>query len=217
MTLVKVLLVWSMCSDVTEFGAWGLPQGAASPPPSGRARAGRTVVSSRLAMGSSKAEAVERKGAKRTGEWRGERKRKGCGLRQRVSGAVSQRTSDTPNPSPRRVMCRPSLPALPGWPNICYREAPTSVRGAAEWAWGRGGPLPTDPPGLLEYGNLTGSWVRSGPTAVGGSSSSCQAWVGEGVKFWLGLLWGPSRPGMYMGLPGLKLPGALARALASLV
>lgn len=178
MTLVKVLLVWSMCSDVTEFGAWGLPQAAASPPPSGRARAGRTVFSSRLAVGSSEAEAVERKGDKRTGEWRGERKRKGRGLRQRVSGAVSHRTSDTPT--------KPQT-CLPGWPDMCYREAPTSIRGAVEWAWDRGGPLPADPPGLLEYGNLTGSWVGSGPTAVDGSSSSCQArWGRRGEVLGLG-------------------------------
>lgn len=38
-TLVKVLLVWSVCSDVTESGARGLPQTAASPPPSGQGQA----------------------------------------------------------------------------------------------------------------------------------------------------------------------------------
>lgn len=38
-TLVKVLLVWSVCSDVTESGARGLPQASASPPPSGQGQA----------------------------------------------------------------------------------------------------------------------------------------------------------------------------------
>lgn len=48
-----------MCSDVTESGAWGMPQATASPPPpgQGQARPGQMV-----AMGSCKAKAVEGKG-----------------------------------------------------------------------------------------------------------------------------------------------------------
>lgn len=76
-TLVNVLLVWSVCSDVTESGTQGLPQAAASPPPSGQGLAGQVVFSCPLSIGSSKAEAGEQEGAGEREEAKGRKKESG--------------------------------------------------------------------------------------------------------------------------------------------
>lgn len=222
MTLVKVLLVWSMCSDVTEFGAWGLPQAAASPPPSGRARAGRTVFSSRLAMGSSKAEAVERKGDKRTGEWRGGRKREGRGLRQRVSGAVSHRTSDTPNQAPNtscaRLPCqlsqvgptcaterhlRPSGGQQSGL-GIGVVLSPQTLLGSWSMETSRGAGWGRDPLLWMEVAAPArlggGEWVKFWAWA---SLGSIQTWYVHGSP-WPEVAWGL---GKSSGFPGVGLGG----------
>lgn len=60
MTLVNVLLVWCMYSDVTELEPRAL-QAEASPPPSGLDYAMSNSVSGLLPIVPSKAEALERK------------------------------------------------------------------------------------------------------------------------------------------------------------
>lgn len=98
-TLVKVLLVWSMCSDVTESGTRGLPQAAASPTPSGQGQAGQMVFSRLLTTGSSKAEAVEKEGEGEREEAKGREKESGfvaeCSRRQ------SPNESQIPQPRPQ--------------------------------------------------------------------------------------------------------------------
>lgn len=106
MTLVKVLLVWSMCNDVTESGTQGLPQAAASPPPSGQGQAGQVVFSHLLTTGSSKAEAVEKEGEGEREEAKGRDKE--SGLRHSVAGGSSPKNLRYPNPGPRRSQKPPS-------------------------------------------------------------------------------------------------------------
>lgn len=115
-TLVNVLLVWSVCSDVTESGTQGLPQAAASPPPSGQGLAGQVVLSCLLTIGSTKAEAVGKGGAGEREEAKGRKTESGfaasCGRRQPL------KELQVPQPRPRHS--HKPLPQLPpGWPDIC--------------------------------------------------------------------------------------------------
>lgn len=74
-TLVNVLLVWSVCSDVTESGTQGLPHAAA--PPLRAGPGGPGGIEPLLTIGSSKAEAVGEEGAGGREEARGREKESG--------------------------------------------------------------------------------------------------------------------------------------------
>lgn len=99
-TLVKVLLVWSMCSDVTESGARGMPQAAASPCPSGQGQARPNGIQQPLSHGLSKAEAIEGKGSGR--EKRQEEEKRKVVLWPSVAGGRPLKKLRHPNPGPRR-------------------------------------------------------------------------------------------------------------------
>lgn len=110
-TLVKVLLVWSMCGDVTECGAWGPPpRGEAAPLP--------------LAAAQPWAPLRQRQQRKGTGLRRGERKRKGQWL---VAEGGRPPTKDPRHLQPRPQTCDkpafsarvPLLCRSPRWPSIC--------------------------------------------------------------------------------------------------
>lgn len=128
--------------------------------------------------------------------------------------------------TPAQMWSQAHLPCLlAGQPQSCYKKGQTeSVR---RWQSGLGGgppphtrswgPSMTRVPALSRYRNHVGAgagWGRAGPTlgkrtllwGRTGSEQRFLAWAPLGFTLWSGI---------YMGLPGLQLPGALAGALAS--
>lgn len=141
-----------------------------------------------------------------------------------MAGGSPQRPSSTPTQAPDVVTSLPSLPA-PRQAQQLLRERMQSLSGDGRVGLGVV-PLPTDLPGALQdqspccrqVWKARGCWseVGRGGTHCCGNRGSWGAGQGASEDFWLGLLWGSAcGSGIYMGLPGLKLPGALARALAS--
>lgn len=195
-------------------GRGGLPLSAAPPPPAGRARPDPTVFSGHSATGSSKAEAVEGKGDRRAKRQKEEARLVACG-----GGWQGQPLSGPRAPPTRAPACQEPAFLSVG-PAVATRRMPCPPGGSrGDLGWGSS---PHRPPGLLGPGLLcSGVWGVVRAPCCGWKYNSCQAQVRGvggcmGKILGLGLPWGPPGPGIYMGLPGRKWLGALARALAFL-
>lgn len=168
MTLVKVLLVWSMCSDVTESGTQG-PAHKLQPPSS--LRAGPAQAKWYSAAPSPWAPLRWRKWkGKGAGERRGKRQRRVV-LRQSVAGGSPPENQHPPR-TPDAATSPPSLPSHRLAQQLLEKGRTESVRRQQRGLGGCSAPCRPSwglsSPGFLPLAGVEITWVAGGTVGWGG-------------------------------------------------